>query len=448
MKHLLWLISILSLYLVACDEGVSSPILSTSNVPFQEFSILPDQLDTVLLTAGKARIHPNITESDFDLVLPITVSVKEFITLEDMVLAGLSTVGEKGLLQSKGVFYLEVSQDGQPITLTTPWKVEIPAEFIEDGFESFIADGDETGSGIWTKSNAQLQSSYQLTALEWGDSAYHAFCAACHKIRGRLVGPQLGGAAEKYDWDWLVRFTQNAPKMIIEGDSLAVCVWNEYGKAAMSDSKHLDEEEVRKIYFYIENERRKNKYPKSEPGLCQGSIDQAMEIFTERQRIRDSIFKANPPLLVGGSGERIFSSRFYYPFLISDGWSNCDRYLIDGEAGVKPIANLKISVFFPSDKQPEELSQVMLISHPKILQHFYLPDGNEGFHNSNGSTIWINENEPMLVIAIQLANDGLVGIHVGEHLIKEFMELSVPLVLVPEDEVEAYLRKRVSEFDE
>lgn len=234
--------------------------------------------------------------------------------------------------------------------------------------------------------------------------------------------------------------------MIVEGDSLAVCLWNEYG-GAMSDSKHLDEEEVRKIYFYIENERRKNNYPKSEPGVCQKNLKAAMEGFAERQRIRDSIFKVNPPLLVGGSGERISTSRFYYPFLISDGWSNCDRYL-SGDNGVIPIANLKITEISTSGETGVSLSQLMLISHPRVLQHFYLPDDNEGFRNRFGSTIWITKNEPMLVIALQDSDDGLVGIHIGEYLLKEFMELSVPLILVPKDEVDTYLRQNISEFTE
>lgn len=152
MKRFLPTFSIIFLSVLACEEQLpSTQTLSPDNIKFQEFTILPDQLDTVLFTAGGAKIHPNITESDVDLALPITVSIKEFLTLEDMVLAGLSTVGEEGLLESRGMFYLEVSQHGQPITLTTPWEAEIPVEFIEEGFESFVADGDETGPGIWKK---------------------------------------------------------------------------------------------------------------------------------------------------------------------------------------------------------------------------------------------------------------------------------------------------------
>lgn len=443
MKHLLY-ISFVAAFMFACEEKpAGTGVFTPDNQAFQEFTILPDQMDTVLLTAGGVRIHPVISDEVFDVGAPITVSIKEFISLEDMVLAGLSTVGEEGLLESRGMFYLELSQHGQPITLTTPWKAEIPVEFIEDGFESFVAEGDETGPGIWSTSAKQLQSSYQQTALEWGDSAYHTSCAPCHKIRGRLVGPQLGGAAEKYNWDWLVRFTQNAPKMIAEGDSLAVCVWNEYGKAAMPSSKYLDEEEIRNIYFYIENERRKNNYPKSEPGLCQKDLRSAMEGFAERQRIRDSIYNANPPLFVSDSGENIFSSRYYYPFFLSNGWSNCDRYYSQREAGIQTITNIKISGFMGSGNDPQPLSQVMLVSQPMTLQSFNLPVKNAGFDNQSRETIWITEEEPMTIIAIREAVDGMVGIHGGSYLLKESMELSVPLVLVPEDKANEYLRQIV-----
>ena len=445
MKHSFLLCTAISLLPFACKEQDSSTkALSPTRIEFQEFTLLPGQMDTVLHTNGGARVFPNISESEFDITSPITLSIREFLTLENMILGGLPTVGEEGLMQSQGMYYLEAHQNGEKIDFQTPWKIEVPVEFIEQGFESFVADGGSDDPGIWRKANRQDPVDSLVGTLAKGDSFYHAFCPACHSIKRKLIGPQLGGAAEKFDWDWLVKFTRNAPGMIVGGDSLALCIWLDSNRGAMSDFLHLDETEVKNIYFYIENERRRNNYPKSLPGLCQGNLNEALQILTKKVRVNDSIARTRPPVRIRPGG-RIIPSLFYYPFLASSGWTNCDRYLL-GDLEAKPIANIKISGVIPPDEAPVSLSEVVLISRTKTVQRFSLLNSNEGFQNDNGATIWILETEPQLIAVLQERADGLVGIYFGEHILKEYMDLTVPLSLIPEGELEAFIAQKVNEF--
>lgn len=98
--------------------------------------------------------------------------------------------------------------------------------------------------------------------LAWsqGDPAagktVYAQCAACHKIQGKLVGPQLGGINEKYaaDKEWLYAWIKNAPGMIASGDPKAVALWEANNKAAMSAFTYLTDADIDNVLAYIEQE--------------------------------------------------------------------------------------------------------------------------------------------------------------------------------------------------
>lgn len=81
-------------------------------------------------------------------------------------------------------------------------------------------------------------------------------CAACHKVKGKLVGPQLGGINQKYagDEEWLYSWIKNAPGMIANGDAKAVALWEDNNKAAMSAFTYLTEADIDNVLAYVEQE--------------------------------------------------------------------------------------------------------------------------------------------------------------------------------------------------
>ncbi|NOK86086.1 MAG: hypothetical protein GFH27_549397n34 [Chloroflexi bacterium AL-W] len=104
-----------------------------------------------------------------------------------------------------------------------------------------------------------------------GKELYTA-CAACHKIKGKLVGPQLGGINEKYagDEEWLYKWIKNAPGMIQAGDSKAVALWEENNKAAMSAFTYLSDGDIDNILAYVAVEWEKLNAPVEVAGAPTG----------------------------------------------------------------------------------------------------------------------------------------------------------------------------------
>ena len=84
-------------------------------------------------------------------------------------------------------------------------------------------------------------------------------CAACHKIQGKLVGPQLGGVNQKYagDEEWLYSWIKNAPGLIASGDPKAVALWEANNKAAMSAFTYLSDSDIDNVLAYIYQEYNK-----------------------------------------------------------------------------------------------------------------------------------------------------------------------------------------------
>lgn len=93
--------------------------------------------------------------------------------------------------------------------------------------------------------------SYSAYAQSDGESLYKATCAACHTINGgRLVGPDLAGIHEIREQEWLLRFIRSSQKMIKEGDSLAVSLYEAYNRIPMPDNNFSDRE-ILSIIDYI-----------------------------------------------------------------------------------------------------------------------------------------------------------------------------------------------------
>lgn len=96
-----------------------------------------------------------------------------------------------------------------------------------------------------------LLNGFQLSAQE----AQELFkvCSACHTIgKGKLVGPDLKGVADRYEEAWLIKFIQNSQEMVKAGDETAVRLFEENNKIPMPPNDYTDEQ-VKLLLSYIEN---------------------------------------------------------------------------------------------------------------------------------------------------------------------------------------------------
>ena len=84
-----------------------------------------------------------------------------------------------------------------------------------------------------------------------------AGCRQCHTIGGgRMAGPDLLGVVERRQLDWLRKFIQNAPAVIMSGDPIAQAIYEEYHGTIMPNM-HLPDEAVDRVIHYLAAESQR-----------------------------------------------------------------------------------------------------------------------------------------------------------------------------------------------
>lgn len=97
-----------------------------------------------------------------------------------------------------------------------------------------------------------------------GEKLFKANCSSCHKVKGRLIGPELYGAEERWKANaahkgedgktQLYKWIKNSAAVLKEGNPYAVALYNEYNKAAMNAFPQLTDSDIDNILAYIQAE--------------------------------------------------------------------------------------------------------------------------------------------------------------------------------------------------
>lgn len=90
-------------------------------------------------------------------------------------------------------------------------------------------------------------------AISQGQTLFKNNCVVCHQVHQQLVGPALANVTERRPIDWLIPFIINSQRVIQEGDSYAVELYEEFNKTVMP-SFDFSDEEVLSILAYINQE--------------------------------------------------------------------------------------------------------------------------------------------------------------------------------------------------
>ena len=79
-------------------------------------------------------------------------------------------------------------------------------------------------------------------------------CGICHTIGGgKLIGPDLSGTSDRHSQEWLLEFIRSSQKMINDGDSTAVALYEEYNKVLMPDPM-ISDDEILSLLSYIDEQ--------------------------------------------------------------------------------------------------------------------------------------------------------------------------------------------------
>jgi protein SCO1 len=82
-------------------------------------------------------------------------------------------------------------------------------------------------------------------------------CGSCHAFGKQLSGPDLVGATERRDLDWLKRWLK-APDEMLASDSLAMAMLDEY-KGVKMPNLRLTDADVDALLHYMQQESDKKK---------------------------------------------------------------------------------------------------------------------------------------------------------------------------------------------
>jgi cytochrome c oxidase subunit 2 len=130
-----------------------------------------------------------------------------------------------------------------------------------------------------------------------GKKLFEENCTACHAFSKKVQGPALAGVHETRKEDWLLKWIKNAPKMIADGDPIAVKLYDEYAPTMMNSFEVLEDNDIKNIIAYI-------KTNPSDPGAPEvvdnnGGKETNGEVLTKKEEANDSVKGLINFLLVG-----------------------------------------------------------------------------------------------------------------------------------------------------
>ncbi|MGK6351700.1 cytochrome c3 family protein [Parapedobacter sp. DT-150] len=100
-------------------------------------------------------------------------------------------------------------------------------------------------------------SSLQAQDVKEGATIFKANCATCHKVFGKLTGPELAGVNERREEAWLLKWIHNAPAMIASADPIAAELDAQFPNAAMTAFPQFSEDQIKSVLAYIKSEEEK-----------------------------------------------------------------------------------------------------------------------------------------------------------------------------------------------
>lgn len=83
-----------------------------------------------------------------------------------------------------------------------------------------------------------------------GKKIFKAQCAACHKLEGKLIGPELLKIGDKRDAEWLKAWIKDNNALVASGDKLAKEVADS-NPAVMTPFSHLSDEDIENVLKYL-----------------------------------------------------------------------------------------------------------------------------------------------------------------------------------------------------
>ncbi|MEO6722126.1 MAG: cytochrome c [Ferruginibacter sp.] len=250
MKQAFFLPLIFAAVLLSCNNGNTSNLLSTNNLRSYFVTINSDS--GYKLSTPKGAII-NILPNSFDVPAEtkIRIEIKEAYSIQDILLAGLSTESNGKPLKSAGMIYFGATVNNKNIKFLKAAQATIPSKTFNNTMQVYKGQVKSDSTINWINPQA-VDTSPAVKNLLDGKALFTANCANCHKPAENFTGPPLAGARKRApNPEWAYRFVNNVNKMI-EYDQYARYLSYKYGsRMTQFNLKKLD---IKAILDYCDNQ--------------------------------------------------------------------------------------------------------------------------------------------------------------------------------------------------
>jgi len=122
--------------------------------------------------------------------------------------------------------------------------------FVLTGFTLYNIDGGETVPAPLKEPVVRIETISDSKAAA-GLKVFNANCKSCHRLDQKLVGPALRSAFSRRDSLWLTKWITNSSKLIADEDPVAVELFLENNKLAMTNFTSMKKEDMDALLAYL-----------------------------------------------------------------------------------------------------------------------------------------------------------------------------------------------------
>lgn len=190
------LIPIPLFFLLFSCKSSNTPLLGDQSLlPTLQFSVNIAN-DTTLQTPNGALIQIPAGTLQADGSEPVMLEIKEAITIEQMLQAGLITSSNGEALSSGGMIYIN-AKAGRNVRITKPIRVAIPSSNLQKDMQLYKGKEGPGGSINWTDPQS-LPVNPQIAAYDRGRVLFQQKCGDCHSIGKVGAGPDLAHLVKRF----------------------------------------------------------------------------------------------------------------------------------------------------------------------------------------------------------------------------------------------------------
>jgi hypothetical protein len=398
---------LITFLLICCSKKEKIKVLSQQHLPTQTFRVDPSR-DTMIATAGRCKV--SILKGTFEDKGLVDIEIKEALTMQNIVLAGLTTLSGKIPLQSGGMIYINGKQNDSTAKILKSIEVQIPAGNYNPDMKLFSGEMPKSDSINWENPELLLNRE-ERSLTDAGQALFNNNCASCHSIDKDLAAPALAFVTERRCMEWLKQATRH-PASLAKTDLCFKEQVRSYS-TMMTEFPDLSDTSIEAIYSYIKKESEKHKYDEG----ARRSYDPCRNLIlndTTGYKNETKITSTKVGKIENNQKNSIGSDSFnnpdsskntaefkkspdeYYTFTINSfGWYNVDCYMEKGKSTAE--SELLVSVNGTDD---EHLEVYLIIPSEKIFMTG-MKNENDKYFFYQGNKIPLPQNKTAYILAIK-----------------------------------------------